>query len=120
MKAIKAELLARADKRGMQSSVVAGTTLLTAGEVSAFLDRAGDLPTALQSAVAARVLLIGALEMQKRTGQSPGLKTLVEMAEREQAKIQEQLEKNPADKDVLASTRRQLQLIIQHALKLSG
>src|SRR6266581_2414079 len=80
VKAIKAELLARADKRGTQSSVVAGTTLLTAGEVSAFLDRANDAPTPLQTAVAARVLLIGSLEVQKRTGQSPSLKTSLEIA----------------------------------------
>ena len=37
---IKAELLARADKRGTHSSAVAGTTTLTAGEVSTFLDQA--------------------------------------------------------------------------------
>ena len=120
---IKEQLLPATRKKGVPTGGMAvGSTLLTAGEVSAFLDRPDSLAALVQRAIAVRVLLIDALDVSRRTGQAANLSSLLSLArdasaELQEASAQSQKAKNITDVETLKVATRQLLTVIAYAEK---
>ncbi|MGH9649742.1 MAG: hypothetical protein ACRD3I_04640, partial [Terriglobales bacterium] len=97
-----------------------GPTLLTTGEVNAFLGRTDDFVALVQHAVAARALLIDALNVYQRTGQAANLSSVLKAARDAYPRFQEgisQPQKGLAGTETLASATRQLLTVMTYAEK---
>lgn len=108
-------------RRGISSLAIAGTALLlTAEEVEAFVRPSDSAANDLQRSLAARALLVHAMEMQKRTGQCVGLEGLMEFCRTEAANIQmhsaQARDANQAQQAaVLSASANQLALLLRQA-----
>ncbi len=125
---IRKLLSASSSKKPSSVSIAVGTTtklLLTAAEVNAFLKGTDEVAVALQRAVAARLLLVAALENSKRTGEKPDLKPLLQSARDESENLKRQIAQaekagNTSLAETLAFAHRQLFAIIIHVEKMVG
>ncbi len=113
--------LASGSRRGISSISVAGTALpLSADEVDAFTRQGGDETVALdlQRSLAARAVLILAMEKRRRTGTESGLKQVIEMCRVEAEAIQQHAaeKKQPA----LALSANQLMMLLNQAGRMTA
>jgi hypothetical protein len=110
--------LASGSRRGISSISVAGNALpLSADEVDAFTRASNDdVAVDLQRSLAARAVLILAMEKRKRTGVEAGYKQVVEMCRAEAEAIQQHAaeKKQPA----LALSANQLMMLLNQAGRL--
>ncbi len=100
-------------------SVGEARVVLSSWEVEAFVRGGDEVNDALQRAVAARALLVGALESRKRGGAAQALSALISLAQTEAAHAQQQIEgaKKARNLDgavnLAASSKRLLALIAE-------
>ncbi len=106
-------------RKGMPGAVRVGDTslLLSAGEVSSFLNGNDETSRLIRSAVAARVLLVEAIESQKRQAVPHYLKPGLVLAKEQAALLQKTqgAAPRPEIKELLSLTGRQLAAIIDQA-----
>lgn len=111
--------LANGSRRGISSISVAGTALpLSADEVDAFIRPTNEeIATDLQRSLAARAVLILAMEKRRRTGAEAGLKQVIEMCRAEAQAIQQHAaeKKQPA----LTTSANQLMMLVSQAGRMS-
>ena len=123
-----AEMLFReASKPGAVTATVqmgSAKLMLSSWEVAAFVRGGDEISDALQRAVAARALLFQGVEKSKR-GQPAPLKTLLQMAHAEAARIQEQVARAKDARNIdaavnLAASGKRLLALMDEVEKLAS